>query len=290
MHMKRVLQSLTVFALVFACFDARAAEPLALFDNFNKGLLNSSKWIGYEREGPAALEAVRQIENGRLHLFVRAYGVNGSISNGGTRLSLLSIKPINAIRATIMVKRTAAKDCQGSGDTTRARARIAGYFFNTGSATPGSSLNDVFAWVGLERDGNSKDPGRKTLRVNGGVYHCANQDCSTTSELGFKDMGTAKAGQKVQLLLEWDQPNHRFIFQQNRRPRTFITYSVSDTKPPSYGMKRLDVQYYATNCTAGSPPLSMVDAYFDDVYINKSALSSTQILEEEDVFEADLNP
>jgi len=78
----------------------------------------------------------------------------------------------------------------------------------------------------------------------------------------------------LRLRIQWDQANHRFIFQRDGEPEVFSPYTVSDTAPSGSQVKFLGTANTVPFCRlqAGRPrPASFIDAFFDDVLVNESA-------------------
>jgi len=74
------------------------------------------------------------------------------------------------------------------------------------------------------------------------------------------------------LRLQWDQDNHRFIFQRDDDPEVFAPYTLADTAPPWGRRKGLRIVYGAANCTTIRSEAFM-EAFFGDVFVNESAVS-----------------
>ena len=220
------------------------------------------------------LENVLQISNKSLHLLNRVYGNTGSDtgeSAGGTRLEFADGDIITAIKATVQVNNITAAGCSTNPTTnTRTRARLGGRFFNTGVPTPGSSLNDVFAFVGIQLRSDSTDkPG--TLEVIGRVVKCNDSSCFTNTKLDQQTLGAIKVKKKADLSIQWDKTNHQFIFQFGKLAPVISTYTVPDTSPAGDPTKGLDLNHRIANCTVEPRPVAFVDVSFDNVLVNQSA-------------------
>ena len=106
---------------------------------------------------------------------------------------------------------------------------------------------------------------------------CSDPDCANNQPIGSGVLGTATTGQWVRLLVQWDKDQHRFIFQRGTQPPVFVTYDgFSDTAAPGFQLKSLDAIQFVANC-AGDPhlstrPVGMVDALFDNVFVNESTI------------------
>jgi hypothetical protein len=151
--------------LTLGVLPAQAVEPLRLYDDFQGTQLDPAKWAGDQTaailsEGVPAgglLDAVREVVLGRLRLGARHYGSAGNdngTQTGRFRLSFFHPQPVTAIDATLLVTRAEAIGCASNpGVRARARVRLSGFFFNTGSspASLPSNLNDVLAFVSVQR-------------------------------------------------------------------------------------------------------------------------------------------
>lgn len=279
--MRRLTGMFVVMAVCTAGSPAGAAEPLALYDRFGSALINPAKWFGYEDNKRQSLaESVRVIAphrtlGRRLNLQVRGYGrtdANLGTTGGANRLRFFNGDAVTAIRTKVWVSAYTARGTASNPDPTSVRARLSGFFFNVGTAVPGSALGDVFAQVYLRRESNDVLPAGQ-LKVRGSVIQCTNADCSTGTVLASADLGTAALGQKVQLLLQWDAAGNRFIVQRDAAPKVLLPYAVPDSGLPGISNnKRLEVEYDAADSTAAPRPMGYMKAYFDEVYVNRSAL------------------
>jgi hypothetical protein len=151
-----------------------------------------------------------------------------------------------------------------------ARARIYGEFFNAGPKVAGSSLNDVQAQVRIVRNSNSTDPAG-TFVVEGRVFLCSDAACAATTSLGAVALGTTTAGTPTRVELQWDKPNKRFLFTRDGNAAVPVSYTVSDNDTPGTPAALVGLRLITPNCTDAARPSSVVDAKFDNVYVNKSA-------------------
>ncbi len=251
---------------------AHAQGSLVLYDDFSNPLIDPAKWVGGEIFGTGR-ETIRVISGGQLHLSYRSYGSTASdTGNQSGFLNLFFINPatITTIRATARVNSFQATGCSTPGSfATGVRAEIHGRFFNTGTPTLGSSLGDVFAHIYLLKLSNEG-----SVQVLADVGQCSNAFCSQGNILGIQSLGSVSLGTTTTLLMQWDQPNHRFIFQRDDQPLAFIPYAVSDTAPPSLQFKILDVNNFVANCTATPRPVGFLDVFYDNVYLNSTAVQA----------------
>jgi hypothetical protein len=280
-----ILQLLVLVLLVGTWGFAEALEPLKPYDNFEQALINPDKWIGSQFEAPprfggSFLELVRKTTQEEHHLRILNRSVGHTFFNGGISLSLFRLgftRPdsITAIRSRVQVRNAESTGCPDTlnPSPTLATAQIFGFFFNTGTPTPESGgFLDVIAGVQVQRRSNSLDP-PDILEISYFVEHCSDFDCVVTTPLGGGSLGTVKKGEWVRLLLQWDSAQHRFIFQRDTQPQKFVTYQgISDTAAPGIQLKTLGADNFIANCTSFPRPVGVLDALFDNVFVNQSAL------------------
>jgi hypothetical protein len=270
--MKAVLRGYAMLLVVLIGVPGYAVERLVPYDDFNASHIDPDIWFGVEHSlpGGAGTEAIRQIQDNRLRLVYRGYSKTDSDS-GRPRNELLLIfrnfAAVTAIQATVQVNDVAATHCPSNPEATLARTMLVGRFFST---APGSKENDVVALIGIQRVSNATDP-PEVLRTVSVVFHCTNAACSAGSLLHFMDLGPVKRGEMARLRVQWDQENHRFIFQRDDRPEVIASYTVSDTAPPGLQFKALDIMHLVPNCTATPRPVAFIEAVVDDVLVNESA-------------------
>jgi hypothetical protein len=252
---------------LLAASPARAADDMKLYDNFNVQDLDPVKWPGYQ-------ERVREVTGKKLRLKARDYASTANdIETTGTSHSQLLAKPnkLTAIRATIRVNAIEMEACATNPAISQVRARVLGQFFNTGIPTPGSSLNDVSAQLRVYRVSNSADPAN-TLRVAGLVVQCNDADCIDTTQIGTASLGTVTIGGDVTVEMEWDKAGSRFLFSRDGGTPAAVNYAVLDGSPAGEPLALIGVRNFVLNCTASPRPSGMIDATFDNVYVNKAAV------------------
>ena len=271
--MKVVYVCCIVTLMVLVSIPAHAQGSLVLYDDFSTPLLDPARWFGAEPGQNVGLEAVRvrsinqNSSNGQLHLAYRSYGSTNF--DGGTQSATLSLfftnpAAITAVRATVQVNKVKATGCATANTTTTARTEIHGRFFNTG--TPVNDIGDVVAIIQISQFSNES-----VVRVLADVFQCSLSPCSQGTSLGHRDLGVISLGSSARLLIQWDQPNHQFIFQRDNGPLTFVQYTVSDTAPPFGQFKMLDIFNDVANCTATPRPVGFVDTFYSNVFVNASA-------------------
>jgi len=245
----------------------QAAEPFKVYDKFSNPSIDPSRWFDTEK--------ARFIKNGALHIMQRTWGNTASDFNFTTfnwASSFTNSQYITQIRARVTVDGVESSPCPANSLVGDARARIAGNFFNTGTASPGSMVNDVFAQLRLIRLSNSSDPAG-TLRVQGLASVCSNVDCSASVTIDpVVDLGTVTVGTPTTLQLVWDQAARTFQFSRDGAPPGTVTYTYPTSNPPGVTNKQMGTRVNAPNCFSAPRVNGMIDARFDNVSVNQTAL------------------
>jgi hypothetical protein len=268
--------------------------PLALYDDFNAGFIDPGKWFGVELGpllpgvGPvppgagreAGTQAIRQVEDNRLHLLYLGYGRTDS-DTGRLRRELNLIMQdspvVTAIQATVEVTAVTTNGCPTATDPNTdyavAWAWLGGRFFAATNSINGD-VGDVVAIIHLGRRSLAPEPPPTVLRAVARVFHCFDENCTKFAEpLGtpVKDLGTVLLGQKVKLLVQWDKDKGRFIFQRDSDPEVEIPYkdTLTFSKDSERPNKALSATLFVPNCTHPSRPVAFIDARFDDVMVMK---------------------
>jgi hypothetical protein len=133
-----------------------------------------------------------------------------------------------------------------------------GRFFNYEGQQNGDQ-GDVEEGLSVVRDGTDA---RAPLRVDA---HYNSEDWSASD---YQTLGFVPLGQTARLRVKWDQPNQRFIFQLNKDPEVFVGYGIPDTSAPSIPSKALWVARGTPGCSTTPLGSAMMDAYFDNVFVN----------------------
>ncbi len=267
--MKANLMFWSVLLLVFGSVPVRAQEPPVLYDDFNNSLFDPAKWVGQEF-GSDGREAVREIKNDAAHLAYRVYADTNSDAGsrvGLTRLIFLNPAAITAFQATLMVNEIGLVGSTSNPSPSSVRAALSGFFFNTGTPTPGSHENDVSAVINVIRFSNSMDP-EGVLQVNASVFRCNDSSCSSQTQVDFSSLGTLSLGDVTKLGIVWDSAGHRFIFLMNGVNVFESNYNLPDTAPPGVNSKFIDITNNAVNSTTVPRPVAFMDIAFDDVFVN----------------------
>ncbi len=245
---------------------ALALEPFKTYDNFNQPAIDQSKW-------PGLLDRAQEIVNKKSRLMARDYAATTSnVGSYGKSTSFYLPNPdaVTEMRATITVTNYDVVACPANSTPTLSRARVYGEFFNTGVGAPGSERGDVEAQMRVLRQSDSTDP-PGVLRVQGRVTLCNDDACTTVTELGTVDFGTATLGQAVVAQVQWDKPNKRFLFSRDGGTSVPVVYTVVDSIAANAPAKSISVRNTVPNCTSASRPSGMIDALFDNILVNKSA-------------------
>ena len=257
------LATLLACAMLNPTARAQTRKPsgLHLYDNFNQGLIDPSKWTAIWQCGPPAMECVREIENGHLRLRIRSYGANNS--NSGTQFSNsavnLTADSVSTIAANVTVRNSDPTDCATNVGVAHSQALIYGSFFNGGG---GTAADDVVAFLQLDR---YVATGAGTVEV-GGFLQYQGQFFDNV------DFGPVNIGETVIVTLRWDQPNHRFVAKLDRpkygtKVVQYMPYTISDTTQSVAPFKSLSANVFPANCVGSSVPADL-DVSFDNVYTN----------------------
>jgi hypothetical protein len=257
----------TLATALMAAPTAHAAESYILWDNFNNQTqFNAALW--------QSLERTRLVKDGALRIIQRDVGTQAdntgfTFSNWNTRGKDAS--GVRQIRAIVTVSDIAVTGCAfNSTYSSFAAARILGEFFNTDSTTPTSRINDVGAYIQIQRTSSSTDPAG-TLRVNAGIYKCTATDCSTNIGLGGIDLGTTTLGTAETLRLEWEPELKRFNFQRNSDTKQSLTYTENEAQPAFEPFRLLGTRTNMANCLSGPRTESYISAKFDNLAVNSSS-------------------
>lgn len=270
----RNLLRVAVLTLAQLWLLSTASAQLVLYDNFSKRTIDPAKWTGLQNFDPDLRETIRELtptpwndDDNRLHLGQRAYSAvtddNGG-SGGVWGLAFPNPSAITAVSFTVAVNKANATACSTNSGLNVTNAEFRGNFFNVQSS-PTSSIGDVLAEIGINRYSTDTST---SLTVSAFVNECADQFCGNQTNLAFQVLGTVSPGSKNTLSLQWDQPNHRFIFRLNGGNPVLEPYAVPDSNPPFFAQKGIDLARVVPHCTSAPRPSAFIDAYFDNVYVN----------------------
>jgi hypothetical protein len=255
---------------------AHAVEPLRLYDDFNNPVLNPRKWFGSEL-GEAGLDIVREAIRGKLRMAAVAYGdptTDSGKRQERLRLNFTHPNSVSAIAAVARVVKARIHGCAANPRPTVAETRIGGVFFNSGVPTEGSRLNDVAAFIEVERISEA-DGSAGPLRAHAVVRQCTavdvEEDCSDSTVLFSQNLGPVDVGSRVELLIQWDPDHDQFLFQRDNQAVVVYAYSLSDVSEPGVPGKRLVVADVVANCTSEPRGAALMETFFDNVRVNASA-------------------
>jgi hypothetical protein len=164
----------------------------------------------------------------------------------------------------VAVKSIAAIDCPANPASTFTSALVIGAWFNDGtSPNPGGGDRTGDINAGIEKAMSSK----LGTFIAAFVTRCTNASCSTRDSVGFHTFTTALTKDALDTLrIQWDQPNHRFIFSVNQE-QTVLGYTVSDTHAAVLNFKNIGIESFAANCTT-QRTVASAKVLFDNVMVN----------------------
>ncbi len=258
-----------------------AAAALVSYDDFTQTYINPNRWYGEEGKqyGGTRAEAQRLIVGGQLRIQAKGWGDNFSNTSFSTVRNSVVITKSSAVtdlRATLTARTVAASACAANTTPSIMRARLFGFFFNAGQPIPGSNYNDIFAGIQIYRASNSTD-GAGVLRVSSFVGQCTDDACIASTILASADMGATTVGTPIALQMSWDPANNRFNFQRDSETVVPLAYTVADTQPAAFPVKRLEVSDQIAHCSATRTFTNgIVD--FDNVQTNSLAGLTVQAL------------
>lgn len=250
-----------------------ALEPFASYDSFENRRINMTRWVESEQ--------IRTIRDGKLRLMQRNWGLtstNFATTFYGFSENMTNPNAVTAIKARVRVNALEVGTCAANASSfSQSRARSIGSFFNMGDvfgpSTPGSLLNDVLGQVRVVRAVNSTDPAGVML-VQGFAAQCTTADCNAAGVLGsIVDLGKLELGQGATLELQWDKASKTFYFSRDRGAFAgSTTYTVADQGPSMSPFKQLSTRLDIAACKDRPRVTGMIDATFDKVSVNASAV------------------
>jgi len=208
------------------------------------------------------MECEREIQDGHLHLRVRAYGatnINTGNQFGTSSLALTSAFATD-VAAQVVIQETTAQGCvTTAGAGTHGQALVSGAFFNGGGGTPD---DDVQAFLQFDRY-STDVPGVVSV---GGFLKYQGQFFDNVQ------IGVLNVGEPVFAHLQWDKPNHRFVeslynYSGNTWLQRELPYTISDTSAAVSPFKQLSANVFVDNCT-GTKTLADMGVNFDKVMTN----------------------
>jgi hypothetical protein len=280
--MNPVLQCTVMLVVVLISVPGYTAERLVPYDDFNAAHINPNRWFGGEFSSGFprwGTDAIRQVQDNRLRLMYRSYGVTNTVtSTSRSELMLMFRNPafVTAMQASVTVTDAVAIGCPNNLEHTVSRVGLGGRFFGGAPSTPDGEVRDMVAFIGIERASHAIDP-PDVFRSQSVVFYCANRPCTAGTRLHAHDLGTVKRGETARLRVEWDRIHRQFIFQRDEQPEVFARYAVpSDVVAPATAAKVLNAMQFVPDCTATPRPVAFIEALFDDVMVNESAAPQTE--------------
>jgi hypothetical protein len=263
--------------------QAKAQQPLSLYDDFSGKFLDPDRWASNQSCGNVGLECVREIRSGSLRLVDRSHGVTTADSGGrgdGSFINFADPQDITAIQALVRIANVEVSACAANPAVSHTQALIFGTFFNTGTPTPGSFVNDVVASFNIQRRSDTTDS-KNTLHIEGVVMVCSAADCSAQSSTTRLNFGTLGKGQAITLLIDYDTATDTFLFR--RQPGGEIPLqtvsglcSAAPCAPAGNALKFMGVDNFVASCSSTPRPVAYMEALFDDIMVNASALPLSQ--------------
>jgi hypothetical protein len=177
--------------------------------------------------------------------------------------------------ATVTVKEYSVSGCQSNPSGNYARARITAPLFNVGTPISGSAVDDIYAQFRVIGVPDQPD----TLKILALVQRCKDESCASTEDLLKKELRTVGVNEPVKLRIKWNKFNNTITFFHNKPSEALqsevFKYTFADNKLGGVAWrKRLDVSIGLANCTDTPRPSAMIEAVFDNVYVNQSAATA----------------
>jgi hypothetical protein len=264
--MRSTLLALAFPVMLAAAMPAQALEPFRIYDRFTDRTLDSARWLDGEK--------IRAIRGGEMQLMQRTWGLSTSdslLTPTNWHSNLQTPQNFTALKARVTVSALETTSCPSNPAIGDARARLIAGFFNAGTPTPGSQLNDVIAQVRLIRLSNSTDPAG-LLRVQGVVSLCTTTDCNGATTIGnIVDLGTVMVGTPTTVQMQWDKGGKTFHFAREGAGAGTVAYAESDANPPGVIFRQLSTRVNVPSCLSAPRVSAVVDALFDNVFVNQSA-------------------
>jgi hypothetical protein len=263
--------------LILVGSPSLALEELILYDNFKGKFIDPNKWEpdGSTNTPRESFDLVREVRRYSLRMLNRIYATIYEDRSTSVRVRFPVPHAVTAIKIKGKVKDLELIECAGN-DRIRA-LRASGFFFNTGTITdPVEAEGDVLASIHAERRGDSLDP-PGVLRVVATVFKCLDRYCDAVEDLAGPpmDLGEYLVGEKITLLMQWDEANNQFIFQRDNEPEFIYTYPADlNAGPANLPRKRLGISPRVAHCTVGPEdpqPVAFVETRIYKVFVNESA-------------------
>jgi hypothetical protein len=287
---------ITLCALLLMAIPVKA-EEMVLYDDFNSFLIEPTKWHGrqFQQTYDLVREIVREIKGRKLRMAIVGHS-DIEAGDTGNKYATNCLRPpyevaekITAVKARMRVNHFWVMDCVDNPDSnwSQARARMGGVFFHDGnvadSEDPWDFTGDVMADILIRKQIDGSGPSRSLLEVVPRVFECLDYNCDYVEYLESTNepVRTIRRGQPITLGIEWDESNQGFLFRYGRQ-EDFVSYARTYNPvfpAPSTLLKFLRVQVIMPNCTSPPRPMYLMDASFDDLFVNESALANADGLD-----------
>ena len=261
--------SLAALAFHFRTTMAIArADTVVPYDVFNGPFLDPSKWLAVPTCSATpfvdttasvnVLDCAREVQNNQLRLFVKAYGDPSSDQGrqfGPSELYFINPNAVKSLTATLTIRNIDAVACPSNSTPSFGQAIFGGNYFNPGT---GNSRDDVAAVMIVQPFSPGTGLGVFALVFSPNAFY------------GFATLGAIKLNEPLTGNVQWDQPNHRFVFSvlgPNLNSTKTISYSATDTMPAAAPMKLLAGRAFVPNCTTLQTSAG-VEVLFQSVAIN----------------------
>jgi hypothetical protein len=255
------LRAFACLFVVLAVVAVAHTQSLATYDDFDGSFINPAKWSVFaacatvslnpsvQPQNPTAYDCVREQRDDVLRLGLRAYSSNTSdtgILFSGSGVQFRNPGPINTIRVKTTINSFSTQGCPANSEPAHPQFLISGRYFNAGS---GTFQDDVQAYVMIERTSDDLSLPQTILRV--GAFMSIG-----SAFFNNVDLGTIQTGEEATLTLTWKRDNKAFVAQVVRQQtmplveEQTMSYSQSDSLPPSFPIKGIQVGTFVPNCTA----------------------------------------
>lgn len=278
--MKILICWFAILSMIFVGAPLQA-ENWVLYDDFrggffNHGGINPDRWAGmvFATILPPNLwmgENLMEVLFGRFHILNHSYG--GALQGAAfleQDLFFRNYEGIKGIKARLNIHAAEVSACplNPSLPLPIVRARLWGNFFKD------STLGlDVGTFLFVERS-NAMDNNNEAfniLNVGATIAKCNDTSCGNYTPISPPiTIGTVHLWENFDLSLQWDQPNHQFVYRLNNNPPISIQYAESlDAGPPNYAYRKAigTIDFFAPCGAEGQE--AFIDAYFDNVYVLK---------------------
>jgi len=215
------------------------ADCLSLYDDFSGGTIDSVKWsLTQVSDGDDTMSVIA----GELESHSEDNVGGGSVQRARVRAA--SESQIGAMAADVRITGY-------SPGAASAGARLMGFFYNSGTYTPGSFLNAVLSQIRL-----------LGTDAHYNVHQCADAACTTFNTIiPDTTLGTVPLGNTATIFIGWDGGT-TFTYQLNSDAPVVVDVGAS---LPNTGPPDLHIREVGTRLTGGSGAGEFITADFDNV-------------------------